>query len=606
MLTQHEVRKLQISRIRKLAVVVIVLFFVLVARLWYLQIVLGEELLMQSEANRIKLVRMRAPRGTILDRNGRVLATSRPQFVVLATPAKLRENPEALKTLCGILGIAPDELDSILARRGGHPGAPVRVMIDAPLEVVVRISELRMKLPGVSVELDQIRNYPLGPLVAHIVGHLGEISKEELELAKKGGKDYKPGDYIGKDGLEARYEDLLRGVDGGKQVEVNALGSVVRVLGEKPSVPGKTLKLTIDLDLQIAARRALGSQVGAAVAVDPRNGEVLAMVSNPAYDPNIFVKRVRASDWERIISHKGRPLQNRCVYNVYPPGSTFKPVTAIAGLKYGMCNVGTTVNCPGYLVFGRRFRCWRVHGRVGFMKAIAESCDVWFYLLGHRLGIDRLAKVAREFGLGSATGIDLPHEGRRRDGGVGTIPDKQWKRRRFNEPWWPGETLNCAIGQGYVQVSPLQMALVCAAVASKGKVYRPFLVKEVLRPNGSVVKHTKPEIRHVVNAPSEAFDLVCKGMRLAVTSGTGKAADIPGVAVAGKTGSAEDPPRPAHGWFICFAPVENPRIAVAAIVEHGRHGATSAAPVCRAILDVFFGKKKPHEIGSGKARVRGD
>jgi penicillin-binding protein 2 len=479
-------------------------------------------------------------------------------------------------------------------------------MIDAPLEIVARVSELRMKLPGVSVELDQIRSYPDGTSVAHIVGHLGEISKEELEAAEKAGKDYKPGDYVGKDGLEAQYEDVLRGVDGGKQVEVNALGMVVRVLGEKPSIPGKTLRLTIDRDLQIAARRALGSQVGAAVAVDPRNGEVLAMVSSPAYDPNIFVKRVKASDWERIIRHKGRPMQNRCVYNVYPPGSTFKPVTAIAGLRYGLCSVNTTVNCPGYLMFGRRFGCWRVHGRVGFMKAIAESCDVWFYQLGHRLGIDRLAKVAREFGLGSATGIDLPHESRRRDGGVGTIPDTQWKRKRFNQPWWPGETLSCAIGQGYIQVSPLQMALVSAAVANNGKIYKPFLVKEVLKPDGTVVRRTKPEVQHVVDSPADEFELVRKGMRLAVTSGTGRVADIPDVAVAGKTGSAEDPPRPAHGWFICFAPLNNPRIAVAAIVEHGRHGATSAAPVCRAILDVFFGKKKPQEIGSGTARVSGD
>ncbi|MGQ9455223.1 MAG: penicillin-binding protein 2 [Armatimonadota bacterium] len=605
MLTQHELRKLQIVRIRLSAVIIGVLFFILIARLWYLQIVLGEELLMRSEANRIKLIHMRAPRGTILDRKGRVLATSRPQFVVLAIPSRLKEDPEALKTLCGIIGISPGEFDSIVARRGAHPGAPVRVMIDAPMEVVVRVSELRMKLPGVSVELDQIRNYPDGQLVAHIVGHLGEISKEELEAARKAGKNYRPGDCIGKDGLEAEYEDVLRGVDGGRKVEVNAFGYVVRILGEKPSIPGKTLRLTIDRDLQIAAKRALGSQVGAAVALDPRNGEVLAMVSSPAYDPNIFVKRVRASDWERIIKNRNKPMQNRCVHNVYPPGSTFKPVVAIAGLRYGLCTASTSVTCPGYLMFGRKFRCWRAHGHVNFVKAVAESCDVWFYRLGHRLGIDRIAKVAREFGLGSATGIDLPGEGRR-GGRVGTVPDTRWKQERFNKRWWPGETLNCAIGQGYVQASPLQMALVSAAVATSGKVYRPFLVKEILRPDGTVVKRAKPELRHVVYAPEGAFELVGKGMRAAVTSGTGRIADIPGIAVAGKTGSAEDPPRPAHGWFICYAPADNPRIAVAAIVEHGRHGATSAAPVCRAILDVFFDRKKPYEIGSTTARVSGD
>ena len=607
MLVQHEDRKLQMSRINKLAGLVIACFFVLIARLWYLQIARGEELLMQSESNRIKLIRARAPRGTILDRKGRVLAASRPQFVVLAMPDRLKQDPEALKTLCGVLGITPAELEAIIAKRGGHLGAPVRVKVDAPLEMVARIGELRMKLPGVSVELDQIRHYPDGPAVAHIVGHLGEISESELQAARRMGKDYKPGDYIGKDGLEDYYEDELRGIDGGKQVEVNAFGAVVRVLGEKASQLGNTLKLTIDRDLQIAARRALGSQVGAAVAVDPRTGAVLAMVSSPAYDPNIFVKRVKASDWERIVKNKGRPLQNRCVYNVYPPGSTFKPVMAVAGLLYGACSVNTGVNCPGSFYLGRhRFGCWRVHGYVRFLDAIAQSCDVWFYNLGKRLQIDRIAAVARQFGLGSATGIDLPKESRRRDGSVGTMPDTEWKMRRFHERWWPGETISCSIGQGYIQVSPLQMAVMCGAVANDGKVYRPYLVQEVLRPDGRILRRTRPEVKRVVHAPPEAFKLVRQGMRLAVTRGTGRAADVPGTEVAGKTGSAEDPPRPAHGWFICFAPVEHPRIAVAAIVEHGRHGATSAAPVCRAILDVFFGKRKPQEIASGTAKMSGD
>ena len=606
MLAQHEDRKLQITRINRLAALVIALFVVLLARLWYLQIARGDELLMQSESNRIRLLRTRAARGTILDRKGRVLATSRPQFVVLATPEKLKEDPETLRTLCGVLGMAPRELESIIAKRGGYPGTPVRVKIDAPLEMVARIGELRMRLQGVSVELDQIRNYPEGPAVAHIMGHLGEISENELEAAREAGKDYKPGDYIGKDGLESRYETDLRGADGGKQVEVNAFGAAVRVLGEKVSAPGKTLKLTIDRDLQVAASRALGSRVGAAVAIDPRTGEVLAMASSPAYDPNIFVKRVRASDWERIIGNKDKPLQNRCVYNVYPPGSSFKPIMAVAGLLYRVCNVNTSVNCPGSFYLGHRFRCWKVHGHVAFMNAIAQSCDVWFYNLGRRLEIDRIAVVARQFGVGSATGIDLPNESRRRDGGVGTMPDRAWKRRRYGERWWPGETISCSIGQGYIQISTLQMALVCGAVASGGKVYRPYLVQEVVEPDGTVVRRTRPRIRREVRAPAEAFKLVQQGMRAAVKSGTGRVADIPDVAVAGKTGSAEDPPRPAHGWFICFAPVENPRIAVAAIVEHGRHGATTAAPVCRAILDVYFGKKKPQEIGSGTAKVSGD
>jgi penicillin-binding protein 2 len=600
-----ENRKLQASRINQLAVIVILLFLVLIARLWYLQIALGSELLLQSEANRIKLLRLRAPRGTIYDRKGRILATSRPQFVVMAIPEKVKANKEAMETLCEVLNLAPSDLEAIINKERPRPGSPVRVKADANLETVARIGELRMKLPGVSVELDQLRYYPDGPAFAHVMGKLGEINKQQLDEAKRQKKHYRPGDYVGQSGIEKQYEDELHGIDGGKQIEVNAFGRVVRVLGEKPSVTGKALRLNIDRDLQVAAERAMGNQVGGVAAIDPQTGAVLALVSKPDYDPNVFVKKVSPADWLKISTHKGKPLQNRAVQNVYPPGSTFKPIMAIAGLKYKMCDVNTTVNCTGGFRFGRTFRDWRVHGRTDFMKAIAMSCDVWFYTLGHKLEIDRIASVATQFGLGHATGIDLPGEGRS-DGTLGTMPSTAWKRKRYGERWWPGETISCAIGQGYIQASPLQMAVACAAVANGGKVMKPWILKEVLSPSGSkVLKSTEPQVVRIVDAPPEAFKLVQQAMRQTVTSGTGKAVDIPGIAVAGKTGSAENP-GPAHGWFICFAPLENPKIAIACIVEHGRHGATSAAPVCRAILDVFFGKKKPEEIGSNKAHVSGD
>ena len=607
MLTKAEDRKLQLARTNQLAAVVIILFVLLLGRLWYLQIALGEDLLQQSDANRIKLLRTRAPRGTILDRRGRQLATSRPQFVVMAVPDTLMANKEALNTLSGILRIAPDELESIMKNDKERPGSPVRVQIDVPLETVARIGELRMRLPGVSVELDQIRNYPDGPSVAHIMGYLGEIDEDQLNEARERGKDYRPGDYIGKSGLEKQYEDELRGTDGGKQIEVNAFGRVVTTLGEKASIPGHTLKLTIDRDLQIAADRALGQQVGAVVAINPQDGSVLAMVSKPDYDPNVFSKRVKAADWSKITENKGKPLQNRCVYNVYPPGSTFKPIMAVAGLTYKLCDVNTSVNCPGGWRFGRWFRCWKVHGaHVTFIRAIAESCDVWFYNLGHRLEIDRMAKMARQFGIGCATGIDLPKESRRGDGSVGTMPDTQWKLKKFHQPWWPGETISCAIGQGYVQASPLQMALVTAIVANSGKVVRPHLLAEVLASDGSVIRRVRPEIMRRINAPATAFALTQQGMRAAITSGTGRVCNMKDVAVCGKSGSAEDGKRAAHGWFECFAPMDKPTIAVACIVEHGRHGATSAAPVCRAILDVYFGKKKPQDIGTGSVHVSGD
>ncbi len=603
-----EHRKLQLSRINQLAGFAIALFVILVARLWYLQIVCGEELLRQSESNRVKLLRARAPRGTILDRKGRVLATSRPQFVVLAVAEELKKDPEALHLLCQTLEMSPADLQAIVAKSQPRPGSPARIKIDVPLATVARLGELHMRLPGVSVELDQIRDYPDGPAVAHLMGYLGEINEEELAADHASDGNYRPGDYIGKAGLEKQYQSALRGEDGGKQIEVNAAQRVMRILGEKESIPGKTLKLGIDRALQIAAFRAMGNQQGAVVAMDPRDGAVLAMVSKPSYDPNIFVKRVKASDWQRIITHKGRPLQNRCVYNVYPPGSTFKPVMAIAGLVYGECSVNTTIGCPGSYYLGRhRFGCWKTHGGgVNFMRAMAESCDVWFYHLGRRLEIDRIAKVARQFGLGRATGIDLPRESRRGEGRLGTVPDREWKQARFKERWWPGETINSSIGQGFIQVSPLQMAAMCAAVANGGRVYEPRLVTELSSPDSRKVTAVRPAVSSTVPAQAEHFSLVQQAMRMAVSNGTGKVCDVPGIAVAGKTGSAEDPPRPAHGWFICFAPVENPTIAIACIVEQGRHGSSTAAPVCRAILDVYFGKKKPQEVQSGRANISGD
>jgi len=605
--TQFEDRRLQRSRINQITVIVILAFLVLLSRLWYLQIALGKELMVAAENNATKLLRTRAPRGTILDRKGRIIATSRPQFVVLALPEKLEANQDALNTLCGILQMTPDEVKETIKKQHARPGSPVRIKVDVALETVARIGEMRMSLPGVSVELDQLRNYPDGPAVAHIMGQLGEISQAELDAAHDNGVNYTPGDYVGKSGLEKQYETDLKGVDGGKKIMVNAMGQVVRILGEKPSIPGHAIKLTIDRDLQVAASRAMGTQTGACVALDPQTGAVLAMVSEPSYDPNIFVKKVTPTDWDKINQNKGRPQQNRAVYNVYPPGSTFKPMMAIAGLVYKQCDLNTTYSCPGSFRYGRVFHCWKVHGGgVNFNRAIAESCDVWFYHLALALGVDRMAKVARQFGLSKATGIDLPHESRYKDGHVGTMPDTAWKWKRYHQKWYPGETPSCGIGQGYIQVSPLQLAVAIAGVADDGKIHRPYLLDKVLGSNGQVLMQTHPEIVRQVDAPVEDFRKVQNAMRQTITAGTGRVANIPDITVCGKTGSAEDPPRPAHGWFVCFAPEENPKIVVVCIVEHGRHGASTAAPVCRAVLDVFFGKKKPEDIGSGNVQVHGD
>jgi len=590
-----EDRKLQRDRIRRFAVLVICVFAVLLGRLWYLQIARGAELLKESELNRERKIRAPAPRGAIYDRKGRILATSRPQFVVSVVPEEFRKAPAALPMLAEILSLKPRELSQMLSKNREVPYAPVRVAIDVPLDIVAKIGERQMLLPGVSVDLDQIRYYPDGPVVAHIMGYLGEINKEELE---EKGPPYKPGDYVGKDGIEKQYDRLLHGTDGGQVVEVDAMGRKTRTLRDVAPVPGHSLTLTIDRDLQIAAYRAMEGRTGAAVAMNPKTGEILALVDKPDYDPNVFVKRVKAEDWNKIINNKGHPLQNRAVANKYPPGSTFKPITATAALEYGVATPKTALNCSGYYL-GKHD--WRAHGHVDFYKAIAMSCDVFFYEMGRRLGIDRLANMAFGYGLGHKTGIDLPREA------SGTIPSTAWKQRRFHERWWPGETLSCAIGQGYVQTTPLQMCTIAASIANNGTIMRPQMVREVRDPSGKVIQKFRPKVRGHVPASLKNLRAVQLGMRQTVVAGTGRVVDLGDIAVAGKTGSAEDPPRRRpHAWFICYAPFQDPTIAIGVLAEQGGHGATGAAPVARAILDVYFGKKKAQEIGKATVRAFGD
>jgi penicillin-binding protein 2 len=607
---------LQRSRMRTLAIVCAALFVVLLGRLWYLQIARGKDLMQESEMNRTRLVRVRAPRGRILDRKGRDLATSRPQYVVMAIPEVVGKDKKALAMLCRILGMTNDELAKVMKRDRAARFAPVRIAVDVPLDVVAKLMERKPVLPGVSVERDQLRNYPDGQLCAHVLGYIGEISEKELvtmnqklhEDSPDTDREYIPGDYVGKSGVEKQYETLLHGVDGGQEIEVDARGRTRRVLKYLEPIPGATLQLTIDKDLQIAAERVMEGKTGAAVAVDPQTGEILAMVSKPDFDPNVFVKRVDPQDRMALFTSKAGPMQNRAITNKYPPGSTFKPITAIAALEYKVATTQTGMVCSGAGLFHRR--CWKVHGHVNFTTAISQSCDVFFYEMGRRIGINNLAKTARSFGLSYATGIDLPGEVRRAgDTRKGTVPDEAWKKAKLHERWWPGETVICAIGQGFVETTPLQMALVDAAVSTSGKRFRPHVLREVRDPRGKVMRVIKPHEETPVPASSESFKAVQDAMRQTVIGpgGTGHVVDVPGVLVAGKTGSAESGKyTAAHAWFTCFAPVGNPEIAIAVIAEHGRHGATSAAPVARAILDVYYHKKKPSEIKPGIVHAQGD
>jgi penicillin-binding protein 2 len=561
-------------------------FSVLVLRLWYLQVAMGEELLAQSENNRKRFIRLFAPRGMIVDRAGRTLAMNRPEFVVSVIPAEVGSDDSVLRRLSQILEMPLEDVLQVVgdAKQRAQRLYPVPLATGISLEVVTRIAENQLWLPGVSVDPQPVRWYPEGKLASHLLGMLGEVNAKELQTLRDAG--VAPGEFVGKMGVERAQEVWLHGKAGGKWVEVDARGRQRREIAEVPAQQGATVVLTIDKQLHRAAEEAFGKRVGAVVAVDPRTGEVLLLESFPRFDPNAFARGVKPSVWRQIENNPLYPLQNRAISSRYPPGSTYKIVTAAAGLHAGAISPYTTFYCPGALQLGRwRFRCHRRHNATSFVKAIAASCDVYFYQTGLRTGISKLAEMSHAFGLGELTGIDIAGENK------GNIPTPEWKRKRYKEGWYDGDTVNASIGQGFVQTTPLQMALVAAAVANRGTVMKPFVVKRIVQPDGRVID-TPPTVLKRIPLTPEQWRWIEEGMRAAVAGpgGTGQAANLPGIPVAGKTGTAEDPPRrEPHAWFICYAPIDDPRIALAVVVEQGGSGGAVAAPIARRILEAFFG-----------------
>lgn len=574
----------------------------LLARLWYLQVLHGEELRILSDNNRIRLHRVRATRGTIVDRFGRILVDSRPSFDAVLVPEDAGDVGAIVETLAPILQIPGAELMALIQANGGRPFQEVLIKRDLSFDEISAIETRQFELPGVTLQIVPRRSYPLGSVLAHLSGYVGEVNSQELQADRS----YRMGDLVGKTGLERRWETYLRGTNGEQQVEVDSLGRRLRVLREVEEIPGHTLRLTIDRDLQVAADRALGNRAGSVVALDPRNGDVLAMVSHPAFDPNLFSRGVKSAEWRQFVTDHSRPLMNRAIQGQYPPGSTFKFIVAVAALQEGVVNPFTSVSCSGGLTFGNRyFRCWRKggHGSVNVHEALVHSCDTFFYQVAQRLGVDLIAQYARLFGLGLPTGIDLDHER------AGTIPDSAWKFRRFRQPWFAGETLSVAIGQGYVTATPLQMASAVAMLAT-GKRYRPHLVLQVEHPDGTVIHSEQPELVAELGVRSVVAKQVRDALRDVVERGTGKNARLQAISVAGKTGTsqvvrlgkerprADRQPREHrdHAWFVAYAPADEPEIAVAAIVEHAEGGGGAvAAPLVREVLREFFALKTERE-----------
>ena len=602
-------------RARLLYVLLAIAFLGLTSRLVFLQLIQGERYTYLSENNRIRIKRVPGTRGMIFDRQGQLLVDSRPSFDLIFVPED-SENPEmTLRLLARYLQRDESELLKTFEENKSRAAFDELVIgRDIDWSAVVAVETHQIDLPGVTLRTRPRRSYADGPMAAHVLGYLSEINQKQLKILKDQG--YVIGDEIGQYGLERRWEELLRGQSGGQQVEVDALGRRVRVLHEVTDVPGYTVHLTLDRQLQETAYEALKGKEGTIVALDVHSGAILALASTPAFDPNTFARGIKAEEWSGLIKDQLRPLANRAIQGQYPPGSTFKIIMSIAGLEEGVIQPESFIQDPGFYTFGNRsFRDWKKggHGAVNLHRAIVESCDTYFYQLGPKLGIDRIAKWARAFGLGEKTGVTLDDEK------SGTIPDTEWKRKRYRQPWFPGETVSVAIGQGYVTVTPLQLANMMAAVANGGKLYRPYLVNKVESVDGATVREYGPELIRTIELKEDTLKRVRGALADVVNGpgGTGGAARSQMITIAGKTGTAQVVEMKGgyvkteqltyfnrdHAWFVSYAPVDNPQIAIAVLVEHGGHGGDAAAPMAKKVFEKFIEMQKQ---STDKQQVRVD
>src|SRR5665648_708830 len=563
------------QRLNWLSIFAVICFVILIISLWYLQMIKGEEFKERAIENCIRSLVEDAPRGRIYDRQEKLLVTNRPAVV--------DDLEELSERLSRIIGISPEEISQTVKNYRENPFKPVKILDDCKTNKIVEIEERKDELKGVVLEVKPRRDYLYNDFAAHSLGYVGEIDKEELQ--QFGNPKFQGGDIIGKAGLEKYYDDILRGEKGGKEVEVDASGQEIAVLLYQKPVPGEGLVLTIDRDLQLYGENLLFGKKGSIIISDPNNGEILALVNRPSFNPNIFANGISSSDWQRLSSDADYPLTNRSVQGVYSPGSIFKVVTAIAALEEGVTDRNRKIYCSGsFELAGRVFTCWNEtgHGSLSIVDAIAHSCNVYFYTLGKDLGIERFNKYMQKLGVGGKTGIDLPAEA------MGIIPSAQWKEREVKEIWFPGDSINLSIGQGYLLLTPLQVQKIITAIAADGEIYKLHLVKKIISADGKTVKEIKPEIYKKLNFSPDTFKIVKEGLRQTILTGTGWRANIKELAVAGKTGTAENPQGETHAWFIGFSPYENPEVCITVFLENGGEGGEAAAPIARAMLEKYF------------------
>ncbi|PYT17284.1 MAG: penicillin-binding protein 2 [Acidobacteria bacterium] len=600
----YEARRLN-TRIHVIQVLFGAVLVLYLFAFWYLQIVKVDYYRRLSDNNRLRRVTIKPLRGVITDAEHRVLANNRVAFNVRLDREKVTDMKTFFPRLAGILEMPESTLRDRIARYRGRPVfEPVVLKEDVDLAEAAYIESRRLELRGLSVEVESRRNYLYGPLAAHALGYVGEVSEDQIKTDPSG--EYELGEIVGKDGVERQYDEDLKGDKGWKQVVVNSLGREIQEIeaGRKPD-PGRALRLSLDLDLQRALEAAYADEAGSAVFLDPASGAILAIISRPAYDPNVFAHRFSQDIWGGLVNDPRRPLQNRVSMSKFAPGSVFKIVMSIAALEDGIATPARGDHCTGTWRFGEKvYQCWAVrkggHGYLTMREAIIQSCNIYFYHLGNDMGIDRISKWAHRFGFGEPTGVDLPHEE------SGTVPDPDWKRRTvLRDPiWHPGETISVSIGQGALEVTPIQMAMFAAAIGNGGTLYRPHLLLSREVREGIEEDERQDHVIRRVELRPRTLEVIRDAMWGVVNEdGTGGRAKIAGRDICAKTGTAQvfrasrdidadklPKDKRDHAWFVGFAPKDNPRIAWAVFVQNGGHGGTTAAPIARAVLERFFQK----------------
>ena len=544
--------------------------------LFHTQVIKGGYYRHLSEENRIRLIPLEAPRGRVLDRTGRVLARNRPSYHLVATPEDV--TPEVYPELARLLNLSEREIRHRMSAEREYPLAPVDLAQDISKDLLFKIEELRPELPGISIETDSIRYYPYGPVASHIIGYLGKVSPDEYHSRERA--RFGLNSLIGRSGIEKVFDSELRGWRGGRQVEVNARGERIRTVAEKPAVPGEDVVLSIDLEFQKRLTDLLRGKKATIAFLDLKTDELLALASAPSFDPNVFVSPTGSQERLGFLRDPDSPLLDRATGAAYPPGSVFKLVTALAGLESGKITPQTSFNCPGYFRLGphsRPFHCWQEHGhgRLDLYRAIERSCNVYFYNVGKLVGADAIAKMARELGLGQPLQLELTNLA------PGLVPDSVWKKEHLKQQWYPGETLSLAVGQSYLMVTPIQILRLAALIAKNGEWVEPKLVRDLQSGRA-------PEKKRIA-VHEKNLQVIRQGMLKVVQSdyGTGQLARVDFDLLAGKTGTAQAPPKEPHAWMTGFFPYQDPQFAFVCVIEHGGSGGINAARIVKRAVKIW-------------------